>query len=669
MKKILFGILSIIILITCTKDAFEQETEVPTVFFSVKASSSAGGSIDNTGGSFESGSTITITATPEAEYIFTGWTGTSSSENPLTVTINSDLTITANFEKRKYPLTINKVGEGIVKEEIVNTGKSTDYESGTVVKLTAVPSDGYALMRWNNNGVLDTLNPIQITIDSNKNVDVNFDYQTARDLVGTWEFDLQENETAKSHGKIKMQISIELKILFTMILNNVTTEIFTQLNTLDSNTLVMGDFGALTNVNFDSPTSLNFNVITLPPDTSPPTSAGDLPSATSSNSINLSGGKKISSNSAPFTPPITAVTSATANSQINPTQALTSIISLTTPFLTPVTLSVSSTTASSCTISGTLTSGPPSQTVSISTAITDVVGTFTYTCSDTLSITASGLPPGVAMSTSGNVATISGTPTGSASGTYNYTVSAVNSTGTASASYSGDITVSLSASTTLVPCSGSLTLTSGPSTQTVSASTAITNVNYLVSTNCTDTTTVSATGLPPGVTMNYTSSSGAVEVSGTPTGAATGTYNYSILAMFAPTSDATASATISGAISIAVATSTSATASSSKTFNIGVNATSSSDYTLNGDDRNGTVTGGDPDLTFNTGDTINFNVDASGHPFYLKTIAGTGTGDLISEVSNNGTESGTATWTPMGSGTYYYQCSLHSGMVGTITIQ
>ena len=187
--------------------------------------------------------------------------------------------------------------------------------------------------------------------------------------------------------------------------------------------------------------------------------------------------------------------------------------------------------------------------------------------------------------------------------------------------------------------------------------------------NCTDTTTVSATNLPPGVTMNYTSSSGAVVVSGTPSGAATGTYNYSILAMFAPTSDTTASATISGAISIAVATSTSTTASSSKTFNVGVNATSSSDYTLNGDDRNGTVTGGDPDLTFDAGDTINFNVDATGHPFYLKTTAGTGTGDTVSGVTNNGTTNQTVTWTPSSAGTYYYQCSLHGGMVGTITIQ
>ena len=82
-----------------------------------------------------------------------------------------------------------------------------------------------------------------------------------------------------------------------------------------------------------------------------------------------------------------------------------------------------------------------------------------------------------------------------------------------------------------------------------------------------------------------------------------------------------------------------------------------------------TVTGGDPDSTFNTGDTINYNVDATGHPFYLKTEAGTGTGNTISGLTNNGTTNQTISWTPSSTGTYYYQCSLHEGMVGTITIQ
>jgi len=59
-------------------------------------------------------------------------------------------------------------------------------------------------------------------------------------------------------------------------------------------------------------------------------------------------------------------------------------------------------------------------------------------------------------------------------------------------------------------------------------------------------------------------------------------------------------------------------------------------------------------------------VNASGHPFYLKTVAGTG--NAISGLTNNGSESATISWTPNATGTFYYQCSLHGG-VGTITIQ
>ena len=101
---------------------------------------------------------------------------------------------------------------------------------------------------------------------------------------------------------------------------------------------------------------------------------------------------------------------------------------------------------------------------------------------------------------------------------------------------------------------------------------------------------------------------------------------------------------------------------------ISVTAASSSNYTLSGLDVNGNVTGNDPNLTFSVGDQITFSVNAAGHPFYLKTVAGTGTGNLISGVTNNGTTSGSVVWTPTATGTYYYQCSLHSGMVGTITI-
>ena len=77
----------------------------------------------------------------------------------------------------------------------------------------------------------------------------------------------------------------------------------------------------------------------------------------------------------------------------------------------------------------------------------------------------------------------------------------------------------------------------------------------------------------------------------------------------------------------------------------------------------------DPALTFIVGDAITFSVNASGHPFYIKTQAGTGTENQASGVTNNGAESGDVVWTPTTSGTYYYQCSAHAGMVGTITIK
>ena len=50
--------------------------------------------------------------------------------------------------------------------------------------------------------------------------------------------------------------------------------------------------------------------------------------------------------------------------------------------------------------------------------------------------------------------------------------------------------------------------------------------------------------------------------------------------------------------------------------------TGKNDYTLSGNDRNGAVSGNDPALHSNGGDTLNFAVNAGGHPFYLKNVQG-----------------------------------------------
>ena len=127
----------------------------------------------------------------------------------------------------------------------------------------------------------------------------------------------------------------------------------------------------------------------------------------------------------------------------------------------------------------------------------------------------------------------------------------------------------------------------------------------------------------------------------------------------------------SGSTSSGSTSSTSLTELPSGTFVFNVTAQNSSDYIISVADSNNTQSGNDPILRVKEGDDLSFTVNAPGHPFYLKTVAGVGTGNLINGVGNNGADQGTVTWSvPIGSaGTYYYQCSLHSGMVGQIIVE
>ena len=102
------------------------------------------------------------------------------------------------------------------------------------------------------------------------------------------------------------------------------------------------------------------------------------------------------------------------------------------------------------------------------------------------------------------------------------------------------------------------------------------------------------------------------------------------------------------------------------TYSISVTSSGSS-YVLSGVDKNGSVSGTHVTVTVNVGDTLNFVVNASGHPFYIRVSNG-GANVSTPAATNQGTQSGTVSWTPNTAGTYYYQCGFHSSMIGTITV-
>ncbi len=76
-----------------------------------------------------------------------------------------------------------------------------------------------------------------------------------------------------------------------------------------------------------------------------------------------------------------------------------------------------------------------------------------------------------------------------------------------------------------------------------------------------------------------------------------------------------------------------------------------------------------PDLTLCRGATYVFAVNAPGHPFYIKTVQSTGTGNAYDTgVTGNGATNGNVTFTVPADApeTLYYNCSIHPAMTGTI---
>ena len=127
-----------------SKYAFELEEVVANVY-TLTTNVVGEGTVEGNAGSYVEGTTATLTATPAEHYEFTGWTGDiTSTDNPITLTVNADITVTANFVA--LPLytitaTANDAAMGTI------TGAGTYYE-GKNVTLTATANKGYEFVNW-----------------------------------------------------------------------------------------------------------------------------------------------------------------------------------------------------------------------------------------------------------------------------------------------------------------------------------------------------------------------------------------------------------------------------------------------------------------------------------------------------------------------------------------
>ena len=148
---------------------FRQNTTTYTI--TVSASPTAGGTVSG-GGTYNSGSSCTVTATPASGYAFTNWTSGStvvSTNASYSFTVSANKTLTANFV-RKYTVTVSAspTAGGTV------SGGGT-YNSGSTCTVNATPASGYVFTNWTSGStVVSTNASYSFTVSANKTLTANF---------------------------------------------------------------------------------------------------------------------------------------------------------------------------------------------------------------------------------------------------------------------------------------------------------------------------------------------------------------------------------------------------------------------------------------------------------------------------------------------------------------
>ncbi len=122
-------------------------------------------------GTYDINTELILTATPDKDYQFDGWSGDASgTTNPLTITTDTNKDITALFSKIQVVLTTTTLNGTITADKAPTNGT---YDINTELILTATPDKDYQFDGWSGDASGAT-NPLTITMDATKDITALF---------------------------------------------------------------------------------------------------------------------------------------------------------------------------------------------------------------------------------------------------------------------------------------------------------------------------------------------------------------------------------------------------------------------------------------------------------------------------------------------------------------
>lgn len=199
--------------------------------------STNGGTVQPSSGTFEAGTSETITAIPANGYRFSHWQdGATGSSNPLKIVMTSNITLTAYFTKA-YTLTTSCSPNG---DGNVSPGNGL-YDAGTVQSITASTTlFPYAFDHWSGTDNINT-NPTTVTMSADKVVTAYFKQLSPGSQ--------QTLSSQYSEGGPATIVNLKLNA-GQWVQGELSDHMSGEAQIVDSNNNVIKDFGDISDTNF-----------------------------------------------------------------------------------------------------------------------------------------------------------------------------------------------------------------------------------------------------------------------------------------------------------------------------------------------------------------------------------------------------------------------------------
>lgn len=151
------------IMVTVNSDKNISVVFVKTYNLIATANPVSGGLISPSSGTYDEGTSVTVTVTAAVGYRFSHWEGSASgSSTSITITMNADKNLIAVFIKTyKLTVSVEPLGGGAI------TPGSGTYDISSNLTLIAVPSTGYRFGHWEGD-VSGNTTTVNVIMNNNK---------------------------------------------------------------------------------------------------------------------------------------------------------------------------------------------------------------------------------------------------------------------------------------------------------------------------------------------------------------------------------------------------------------------------------------------------------------------------------------------------------------------